>query len=103
VQLTVKTTYLGREYELAFSATVPEDLSTFDVQSRIAGVLQREVERFAQITAVALQDKAVADAADADERARKARGEAPAPKGPAMVLAAGTKASDGCVVLEVKE
>jgi hypothetical protein len=103
VQLSVKVSYLGRDYELAFSSDVTEDLTRFDVGTRIAGVMQRELQRFAEISAVGLQDLTAAQAAEKDARERKARGEVVV-KGPAIVLAAGTKAPEGRVILgEVKE
>lgn len=102
MQQTLSLTYLGRSYSISFESDVDEDLSKFGVGPRINGVLQRELQRCAEITAVALQDQVVAAQADAETRERKARGEVLV-KGPAMVLAAGTKAVSGRVVLEAQE
>jgi hypothetical protein len=100
VQLTVTTTYLGRTYTATLTADVPEDLSAFNVKGRITNVLDRELQRCAEITAVALQDQAAAALAEQDARERKARGEAPPPRGPTQILAANTKDPKGRVVVE---
>lgn len=103
MQVSVTVEYLGRQYELTLKADVPEDLSAFNVKSRITAVLDREAQRCAEITAVALQDKAVAEAAEAEALERKRQGIV-LEKGPAMVLAAGTKDPSGRVIVgEAKE
>jgi hypothetical protein len=100
VQLTVTTEYLGHTYKLTLEADVAEDLSDYNVKGRITGVLDRELQRCAEITAVALKDKTAAElAAHEARRAPKTR----EPKGPAMILAAGTKAPEGRIVLEATE
>jgi hypothetical protein len=100
VELTVKVTYLGHEYELTLKSDVAEDLSKFNVQGRISSVLAREAQRCAEITAVALKDKTAAELAELQARERKARGEV-LPAAPAQILAAGTKAPEGRTVVEV--
>jgi hypothetical protein len=103
MKLTVNLSYLGQDFALTLESTAPAvEINRTDVAARITNVLNRELQRFAEITTVALKDLAAADVAEAEVRARKARGEV-LPKAPAQVLAAGTKSPEGRVVLEVKE
>ena len=69
------------------------------VESRIAAIMRREVQRCAEITVVGLKDRVAAMAADADLRERRARGE-PVTKGPTTILAAGTKDPSGRITLK---
>lgn len=99
MDVTWEQEYQGQRFTLKLSAPgVTADLTRYDVEGRIVGVLRRELQRFAEITTVALRDQA-ADAQRATEaRARKARGEAPPETGPAQVLSAGTKDPSGRVI-----
>jgi hypothetical protein len=101
MEITLSHAYHGQTFTLTFAAPgVTADLARFDVESRIALGLRREVQRYAEVVAVAIQDAEAADARDADARARKARGEIAIPQ-PAILLAAGTKEATGRVILPV--
>lgn len=98
--VTLEQEYQGQTFSLTLSAPgITADLSRFEVESRIVGVLRRELQRFAEITMVALVDQADADQRATEARARKARGEPPPVTGPAQVLAAGTKDESGRVIV----
>jgi hypothetical protein len=63
----------------------------------MTSVLRRELQRCAEISVVALQDKRAAADADKQARADKAAGIVK-PKGPNMTLIAGKKGPEGRVV-----
>ena len=89
MKITVEKIVLGITGRLTFEANTDEDLSKQDVDPRIQRVLSRECERFSQIVAVGLKDKAAAVV----EAARVAS-IPPENRGPAQTLAAGTKKQD---------
>lgn len=91
MKISVSLHYLRHNYDLTLESDVNEDLSRFDVEARIAGVLRRELGRAAEITAVGLQDLERAKKADEETLQRKRSGARPEPKRPTTILAAGTK------------
>lgn len=104
MKVTFAQEHDGQPYSLEFDAPgVTDDLTRYDVEARIAGVLRRELQRFAEIVTVALQDRDRDQQLASEARMRKARGETlPAPTGGHQVLAAGTKAPEGRVVLPLQ-
>ena len=102
MEIVLRKEYLGHTFELTLKSSVDEDLSKQEVEPRVMMVLNRELQRCAEIIAVGVKDKAELARVTANIAARRARGEEPTP-GPSMVLAAGTKAPEGRVVLQPKE
>jgi hypothetical protein len=100
MKLIVTREYLGKTFTLTLESDVTEDVSAFDVESRITKVMNREVQRFAEISAVALQDKTRAEQDLAERIRRKHAGEPKPERGPSVVLAAGTKDEKGRAVVE---
>lgn len=60
-KVTVEREYLGHNFKLTFESDIKDDLSAFQVEERIHGVMNRELQRFSEISAVAIRDKRNAD------------------------------------------
>jgi hypothetical protein len=94
---TIQTKYLGHNFSLTFESDVEEDLSEQEVEARITTVMRRELQRFAEISAVAVNDKkAAAKERDRINELKRSK----AKRGPAQILAAGTKGKEGRIVVQ---
>lgn len=91
MKVRLETKYLGHSCALTFESDIEEDLSQQQVEERIGNVMRRELQRFAEISAVGVKDKKAAEERAAEQRRRRASGEPEPEKGPAITLAAGTK------------
>lgn len=117
MKVTVEHEYLGHTFKLTLESDVSEDLSAQNVHERIALVMNREMQRIAEITAVAVKDKQAAQefqravsaarrdgkfVVDATVGRGERRLEVVNERGPSVVLGAGTKDVSGRFVIGEK-